>query len=218
MIGAAGPFVPLPAPLSAFKVGQPGDEGFLNSKQSDDYGALFGQLTYHFNDRFTLIGGLRDQIDAKHASIENSYVISAATPKLSLGPAAVSPINLLTVSLTPTRPRCCPQLPVNGVFSHQTNYLSWNVTGQFQATAKTMAYVTVSQGGKAFGYNIGFGNTPASQREFTNETVTNYELGLKSTLLGGRARPHWPPSTPRNATIRTPASSACSSRWTTPSW
>jgi iron complex outermembrane recepter protein len=187
VLGAAAPFVPLPAPLSAFKVGQPGDEGFLDSKEADDYGALFGQLTYHFNDRFTLIGGLRDQIDAKRASIENSYVNSPATPILTqaCGPL---PINLLTVSLTPTVTASCPRAAVNGVFSHQTNYVSWNVTGQFQATAKTMAYLTVSQGGKAFGYNIGYGSTPASQREFTNETVTNYEVGLKSTLLDGRAQ------------------------------
>ncbi len=188
VIGAAGPFVPLPAPLSAFKVGQPGDAGFLDSKEAETYGALFGQLTYHFTDRLSLSGGLRDQIQAENASINNHYVISPATPTLSLGPCGLLPINLLTVSLTPTATVACPRAPINGAFSHQTNYLSWNVTGQFQATAATMAYVTVSQGGKAFGYNIGFGNTPASQRRFSNETVTNYELGLKTRLLEGRAQ------------------------------
>jgi iron complex outermembrane receptor protein len=188
VIGAAGPFVPLPAPLSAFKVGQPGDEGFLNSKESDTYGALFAQLTYHFTDRFSLSGGLRDQVEAKTASIDNHFVISPTTPTLSLGPCGLLPVNLLTVSLTPTATAACPRAPINGRFSHQTNYLNWNITGQFQATARTMAYATVSQGGKSFGYNIGFGNTPASQREFSNETVTNYELGLKSNLLNGRAQ------------------------------
>ncbi len=57
VLGAAAPFVPLPAPLAAFKVGQPGDEGFLNSNERSDYGALFGQLRYRFNEWFSLSGG-----------------------------------------------------------------------------------------------------------------------------------------------------------------
>lgn len=188
VIGAAGPFVPLPAPLSSFKVGQVGDEGFLNSRESENYGSVFGQLTYHFSDRFSLSAGLRDQIDAKSASMDNTYVVSAATPTLSLGPCGLLPVDLLTVSLTPTAGVGCPQAPINGAFSHQTNYVNWNVTGEFHVTSATMAYATVSRGGKSFGYNIGFGNTPASERQFANEFVTNYEIGVKSSLFDGRAR------------------------------
>jgi iron complex outermembrane receptor protein len=66
--------------------------------------------------------------------------------------------------------------------------VTWNVTGAYHATPDTMLYATVSRGGKSFGYNLGFGNTPASQRQFQDEVVTNYEVGVKSTLLDGRAR------------------------------
>jgi iron complex outermembrane receptor protein len=186
-VGAAGPYVPLPAPLSSFKVGQPGDEGFLNSSESSNYGAIFGNLTYHFNDKFSLTGGVREQVESKQASVNNSYVISPSTPNLPL-PCGAFPVNLLTVSLTPTASPSCPSAPVNSNFSHSTSYPTWNVTGQFQATTQTMLYATVSRGGKSFGYNIGFGNTPSSQRQFQDEFVTNYEVGVKSTLLGGRAR------------------------------
>ncbi len=188
VIGTAGPFVPLPAPLAAFKVGQPGDQGFLNSSSSSNYGAIFGNLTYHFNDRFSLSGGVREQTESKRASVNNAYSISPATPNLPLGPCGQFPVNLLTVSLTPTASPACPSTPVNASFSHSTSYPTWNVTGQYHATADTMLYATVSRGGKSFGYNIGFGSTPSGQRQFKDEFVTNYEVGVKSTLLGGRAR------------------------------
>jgi outer membrane receptor protein involved in Fe transport len=187
VVGAAGPFVPLPAPLGAFKVGQPGDQGFLNSNSNSNYGAIFGNLTYHFTDRFSLSGGVREQVESKRASVDNFYSISPSTPKLPL-PCGPFPVNLLTVSLTPTASPTCPSTAVNADFSHSTSYPTWNVTGQYHATAQTMLYATVSRGGKSFGYNIGFGNTPSSQRQFTDEFVTDYEVGVKSTLLGGRAR------------------------------
>jgi outer membrane receptor protein involved in Fe transport len=186
VVGAAGPFVPLPAPLSAFKVGQPGDEGFLNSKEQSNYGAIFGQATYRFTDQFSLTGGVRGQVEAKKDLIDNSYVVSPATPTHAFGPCGQIPVNILTALLTgPTTLACAP---INASFAHTTEYLTWNGTAQYQVTPDTMLYATVSRGGKSFGYNIGFGNTPASQRQFENEFVTDYELGVKSKLFDGRAR------------------------------
>jgi outer membrane receptor protein involved in Fe transport len=187
-IGAAGPFVPLPAPLAAFKVGQPGDEGFLDSTTSSNYGAIFANLTYHLSKSFSLSGGVRGQTEAKKAMVNNSYSISPATPSLPLGPCGAFPVNLLTVSLTPTATPACPSTAINTNLNHSTSYATWNVTGQYNITDDTMAYATISRGGKSFGYNVGFGNTVPSQRQFKDEFVTDYELGAKSTLLGGRAR------------------------------
>jgi outer membrane receptor protein involved in Fe transport len=188
VIGAAGPFVPLPAPLSAFRAGQPGDEGFLNSELRSNYGALFGQLTYHFNDRFTLTGGLRGQIDSKSASQDNSYLISPASPTLALGPCGAFPVNLITVSLSPTNLPRCPAVPVNADFNHTSSYLTWNLTGEYHLDHDTMFYARVARGAKSFGYNLGFGNAPASVRPFKDEYVMDYELGVKTTQLDGRAR------------------------------
>jgi outer membrane receptor protein involved in Fe transport len=188
VIGAAGPFVPLPAPLSAFKVGKPGDEGFLNSEEHSNYGALFGRATYHFNQHFTLTGGLRGQIDGKQATQLNSYVISPATPTLPLGPCGTFPVNLITVSLTPTALPHCPLVPVNERFSHSTSYLTWDATGEYHFDTDTMVYARVARGAKSFGYNLGFGNAPATARPFKDEFVMDYEVGVKTTQLGGRAR------------------------------
>ena len=186
IVGDAGPFVPLPAPLSAFTVGQVGDKGFLNSKESSNYGAVFGQATYHFTDQLALTGGLRVQIEAKQAFIANSYSVSPATPTHAFGPCGALPVDIMTALLTgPTTLTCAP---INASFAHTTDYVTWNLTGEYHPTPDTMLYATVARGGKSFGYNLGFGNTPASQRQFQDELVTNYEVGLKSKLLDGRAR------------------------------
>jgi iron complex outermembrane recepter protein len=187
VVGPAGPFVPLPAPLGAFKVGQPGDKGFLNSRERSDYGALFGNLTYHLSDKVTFSGGVRGQIESKHASVDNSYSIAPSTPAPNLG-CGPFPVNLLTVSLTPTQIPKAPCTAINSDFSHSTSYITWNATGEYHFNNATMAYASISRGEKAFGYNIGFGNALPNQRQFQDEKVYDYEVGLKSTFLDGRAR------------------------------
>ena len=62
--------------------------------------------------------------------------------------------------------------------------LSWNVTD------KVMFFGTFSTGYKSGGFNSGASAailTPAA-RTFASETVEDYELGMKSTLLDGKAR------------------------------
>ena len=62
--------------------------------------------------------------------------------------------------------------------------LSWNVTSQ------VMLFGTFSTGYKSGGFNSGGAAVAlgAAARTFASETVEDYELGLKSTLLDGKAR------------------------------
>jgi iron complex outermembrane receptor protein len=187
VVGPAGPFVPLPPPLSALKVGQPGDAGYLDSRESSDYGAIFANVALHLSDKFTLSGGVRGQTETKHAKVDNSFSISPSTPKPNLG-CGPYPLNLLTVSLTPTTSLTNACQSINQTFNNTSNYVTWNATGQYQMTDQTMVYGSISRGEKSFGYNLGFGNAVPGQRQFQDESVYDYEVGLKSTLLGGRAR------------------------------
>ncbi len=187
----AAAHIPLPhtpALPAAFVLGQTGDEGFLNSKSRSSYEAVFGQSSFHINDQVSLTAGLRLQTEEKHASVDNSYKVSAATPNLPLGPCGSFPLNLITASLTPVNLPACPLVPINAAFDHRTSMLTWNLTGEYHPTTATMVYATVSRGGKSFGYNIGFGSATPGEREFKDEYVTNYEIGVKSTLLDGRAQ------------------------------
>src|SRR5262249_39740972 len=152
--------------------------GFLNSKERSTYGALFAQGTYHFTDKLALTAGLRGQAERIDASQNNSYAI-AASPSIPL--CGGYPLNLISASLTPltSAPPSC--LPANGHYSHDTGALTWNVTGEYHPTEGTMLYATVSRGWKAFGYNLGFGAPPRNGRQFKDEYVDNYELGVKSS-------------------------------------
>ncbi|HEX3365302.1 TonB-dependent receptor [Phenylobacterium sp.] len=187
----AAAHIPLPhtpALPAAFVLGQPGDEGFLNSKSRSSYEAVFGQSSYHINDKLSVTAGLRVQTEEKHASVDNAYKVSAATPNLPLGPCGNFPLNLITASLTPVNLPACPLVPINAAFDHRTSMLTWNLTGEYHPTTDTMLYATVSRGGKSFGYNIGFGSATPGVREFKDEYVTSYEIGVKSKLLDGRAQ------------------------------
>lgn len=193
---AAAPFVPLPGAPPTYKLGAVGDEGFQDSKSRSTYGALFGQATWRFNDQFALTLGGRGQTEAKHASIDNSYAVSPATPFLPFPPQLCAPIpgDLIAVNLTPTHvchvvaPGQVVSAPINGAFAHSTSSFTWNATGEYHPSKDTMLYVTASRGSKSFGYNIGFGTAPDSSRPFKDEYVYNYEGGIKTSVLDGRAK------------------------------
>jgi outer membrane receptor protein involved in Fe transport len=190
MLGAAK-YIPLPhnpALPPQFVLGQPGDEGFLNSGARSDYYAVFAQGTYHFTDKLELTLGARGSTEKKSASVDNSYSISSSTPLLPIGPCGFFPLNLITANLTPVNLPGCPATAVNAGFKHSSSMLSFNSTLAYHLAPETMLYLTTSRGGKSFGYNIGFGNSTPAQRPFKDEYVNNYEAGVKSSLLDGRAR------------------------------
>ena len=76
-----------------------------------------------------------------------------------------------------------------------------------------MLFATAAHGFKSGGFNIGFGSLPIADREFQDEGVEHFEFGVKSHAGG---RPRTPRrerfSAPITTIIRTPRSSARSSR------
>ena len=172
ILGAAAPFIPLSPTLPAIiRIGQPGDQGRLNSKASSDYYAAFGQGTWRFTDQLSVTGGLRWQTETKHGQQANSFTISPLNP---MG------VNLISASLTPTS--------VNASFKDEMSNFVGNLTGQYRPNADTMAYLTYSRGAKSGGFNLGFGNASIASRPFREETVDNYEAGAKLDLFDKRAR------------------------------
>jgi len=167
VLGAAAPFIPL-APGIPF--GQPGDSGFVDSRAKSDYFAVFGQATYRLSEQFVLTGGLRLQTETKEASIDNSVSTSPAH----------GGINAISALLTPVR--------VNSKFNHETDDITWSMSGEFHPNEDTMLYATYARGGKSGGFNIGFGSTRPADRPFGDEKVDNYEIGAKWTSADRRAR------------------------------
>jgi iron complex outermembrane receptor protein len=169
-VGAAA-FDPFWQSTLGIPLALPGQQGLLDSRQRTDYVGVFGQFTWRFNERFSLVNGARWQTDEKRASIDNSVTVPGAS----------------VVSLTLT-PATSPAGPVNGVANRSFAGWAWSVTPQYRVSDNLMFYAMASRGVKAGGFNIGFGNAPLAKREFGDERSDNYALGTRGTFADGRGR------------------------------
>lgn len=186
-VQAAAPLFSIPgAPSPLIVYGQNGDKGYLDSRSSSEYFALFGQATYRFSDMFALTGGLRWQTETKKASINNRATFTP-NPNLPVG-HPLAGLNFLTAVLVPaaTFPA---GVAINGPLPDvKDDNITWNVSANFTPNDDTLIYASFARGTKSGGHNIGFGNAVPAQRGFGAEKVDNWELGGKFDLADRRAR------------------------------
>lgn len=148
------------------------DGDFSQSMQSF---ALFGQLTFHVNDRLRLTGGLRWTDDEKDGSFSqklNNPIVDApsGSPYATIGTP-------LSVNL-----RIAESFPY---LAFEDDELTWLGNISYYLTDEIMVFGTYSTGYKSGGFNSDGANR-AIPRTFLSETVDNYELGVKSTLFDDR--------------------------------
>lgn len=126
--------------------------------------AAFAQATYAFTDRFSLTVGGRFTSDSKDAAFEQT------TPNAIIGSLFRAEESI-------------PDL------SSDDDAFTWLLSAMFDATDNVMLFATVSTGFKGGGFNSGGAGEVLGRdaRTFLEENVTNYEIGMKSTLLEGRA-------------------------------
>jgi iron complex outermembrane receptor protein len=121
--------------------------------------AAFGQAHYQLNEKLALIAGAR----LTHDKVSLDFRQFTRPGYFGINP---------TVTFDDT--------------AKETN-LSWRIGTQYQFAERTMGYATVSRGYKGPGFNqTGVSNATTSQ-EVGPEIPTSYELGVKTTLLGGLA-------------------------------
>jgi len=126
--------------------------------------AAFAQATYGFTDRLSLTVGGRFTSDSKDAAFEQT------TPNAIIG-------SLFRAEES-----------VPGLASDDDAF-TWLLSAKFDATDDVMLFATVSTGFKGGGFNSGGAGAALGEdaRTFLEENSTNYELGMKSTLMDGRA-------------------------------
>lgn len=120
--------------------------------------AVYGQLDYALTDQLKITAGVR-------YSHEHREMINA---KLVDDRSGTGPVN---------------------VFQSLNRKASWhaitpNVLINYQITDKTLLYALAARGFKSGG----FASLGTSDKGFNPETVWNYEAGLKTSILDGRAR------------------------------
>lgn len=128
--------------------------------------ALFTDLTWHVNERFDLTLGGRYTSD----DVTNTF--------LPIGPAG--------------GPRWPNDLVPTAEISNEDTFseLSPRLALSYDLSDEATVYATVSRGYKAGGFSLdrnGADNSAVNE-VFDPEILTNYEVGVKSDLFGGRAR------------------------------
>jgi iron complex outermembrane receptor protein len=124
--------------------------------------SVFGEGTFNFSPALRAIAGLRytdDELDYYHGRT------ASATGVPGVGA---------------TRAR------VEG--GTTKNKVSGRLGGQFNVNQDVMAYATYSRGYKGPAFNVFFNMSPTQDNVIGPEESKAYELGLKTTLAGGRVR------------------------------
>lgn len=127
--------------------------------QNGDAYSFYGQGTLNATDDLRLIAGLRYSNTSKDGFF-TSYTVSG-TPFNAIGPDR------------------------RGSLSE--DYWDPSVTLQYDITPDVMVYATYARGSKSGGFVSNTYNVAADGFQFRPERSTNYEAGIKSTLLDGHA-------------------------------
>ena len=132
--------------------------------------ALYGDFTWHLNDRWSLTGGARYTKDKKNFSYGN--------------PATGGVLGVIDAQIF--GPVTDGLLHANDSWSH----FDPRVAIDFMATDNTTIFANVASGYKSGGFNRqtnDFRPDPQTIKSFDEETVIAYEAGTKSKFLDGRA-------------------------------
>lgn len=119
--------------------------------------AGFGSATYSITDEWRVTGGIRYTSDEKTGALLNTSNFGA-----------------------PTR----PPLP-NATFDADESFseTTWKAGLEWDASESALAYLNISSGYKAGGFNITSNGVP-----YDPETILAYEIGLKSNPFDGRVQ------------------------------
>ena len=138
--------------------------------------AGFVHANWHITDNLNLIGGVRYSEEFK------SYTHFRHNPDGSdvgsFGPTFPGAPDLINIRLT----------GVNGLYAEfEDDQTDWRVALDYSFTDDLMAYGSASTGYKGGGVNPR-PFFPEQLQTFTSETLTSYELGMKSTLFDNSLR------------------------------
>ena len=149
-------------------------EFFNDFSQDTETWSGFASLTWNLTDDFRIQLGARYSDDSKDAD-KRTFAASPGTtvedPFLTFF-AGPSVLNFA--------------VPYDYSESREEDHWTGNINFQYDFNVDTMGYFNVSNGYKAGGYDAD--NALDRSREFEDEEVISYELGLKTELWNNRAR------------------------------
>ncbi|WP_164847344.1 TonB-dependent receptor [Sphingobium algorifonticola] len=108
--------------------------------------------------------------------------------KLTLGIRYTKERARFVENLAFTEPQFAIPLFVNEKRRFSDSNISGNISLDYQVTDDALLYASVARGFKSGGFNGGVVFNPRQLDPYDSETLTSYELGLKSDLFGKRLR------------------------------
>lgn len=136
--------------------------------------AVFGQTSYHFNDSFALTGGLRFTRDEKEMEVE-----------------LTTPDESDTAIITPSDPGFAP-FEASTRFEDDWSALSGRISLEWNVRDNIFFYGLYSRGFRSGGINDEFDEAGGVDNfgitSFDEETIDNFEVGVRSDLLDDRLR------------------------------
>jgi iron complex outermembrane receptor protein len=146
-------------------------ESHWDNRGEMDSIAGFAQLGYQFSEAWKLTLGGRYTKDDKGGDIDGIQVATGDR----FTPGDLAPLTPLTQPFSTSYGDTWSEFTPQGIL-------------EFQPSDAWYWYGSVSTGFKGGGYEDTPANAVAANFPFDPETVTNYEIGFKSTLLDGRMR------------------------------
>jgi len=145
---------------------------FIQPKQTVDSTAVFGQATWNINEQWHLTGGVRYTHDKRVHTGGRGYTwgYDPAAPQLPLNP-----------QIDPTDPANGYVAGVPNDGSYSDNKATGLVRLNYDIDRNNMVYASVSTGYKS-------GGVQDRGLPYQPETLTNYEIGSKSTFFNGGLR------------------------------
>jgi len=145
--------------------------------------AGFGQLEYALTDHLTLIGGVRYTDEERHFE-ELSRDLAGVIPVfLGLSPTPIP--GFVTFDFTDES--------VGELTRTEDDSVTFRAEADWRPAEDVLVYASISRGTKGAGFNSAFDGTgvfsgsTVEQIPFGEETLTDYEVGIKSTLFSGTA-------------------------------
>jgi iron complex outermembrane receptor protein len=143
--------------------------------------AAFGQIEYQLTDQLTLIGGLRYTHEERH--FEQVSRDMAGVIPVFIGVSPVPVPGYVVFDFTDES--------VGELTRVENDSVTWRAELDWRPADDLLLYASVSTGTKGAGFNSAFDGTgvfsgsTVDQIPYDEEELTNYEVGFKSTLLGG---------------------------------
>jgi len=144
---------------------------FIQPKETVDSEAGFGQATWNVNDTVHLTGGLRYTHDDRknEGGINWGWAYNPAVPQVPIDP-----------SFNPANPGSGFS-PGHNDGHYTGSKVTYLARANYDVTHDFLGYVSISTGYKSGGLQDG-------GRPYGQESLTNYEVGTKHTLLGGAVK------------------------------